>query len=1039
MKRGFLLPKDKQRIPVRNQHDEASPSSTAAVFRAIRLQHWGGIALPRELHVGVYAFVTPVWCLKPPLPSPLSGAVLQHHTELVIDSSNTRQRRFWGSMTPQTAYELGKQMINLKCLIHRFPQTPDGAEGIAAGHHYVANGWCRGLVIALVEGHVAGRQAAREKERPGTTMAVGSLRSLTFKAVVLPGSGPREIAQLADINSNPPAAAPSQSISLPALTDVKGVRRGHVVIEGRGWSMPAVERVIVRYPGAELPDIRPFVATTRSLIDLFVVLVPPSQLAELLELIPVGQQGGPGPLARFQNMNYIKLYEIESIAICRDGLSRLQKCLVDRGCLKSLRFLRIEVHRSDCHWLLLNDYATFKALASLIDATCSPLSEVKCYVCPSGGEIRDIPLTHLLAYTRFGKLPDCGPQLLSALLTCYNVRMKPQRRPPGSPSVESCIQGTPPSAYHYAWTVTQDQVTRPYNGPIDKSLVGNLSLGACGVPSSSGFSMSIECEQGWTPLADAIPPEPPEFKAFKADGLVRVKSLTVKSRIGLGVAKMLLRRGPELEDMQLMDMAPSDVLSLLRCAFVWKTPEKLALERLHQEGGWQTEISLGIQQRFQKVKTLCVKGEVAACFAAATMPHMSAIREFTICANETEARQALVNGSGATIPRLSLGGASDGRQDLIKAEDERDGLTLGDWKDELPHINTLVMHLDVPSADVVDPGVFILSSIWSVLEIESISVLRLVLPHRSHLDALNKAIERRFSEIEGNVYSVEEMLCLKIGIPALRKAAFAHSVRPRLAHQGLASMFERYLPSHPLYVSAEALAIDFAGRVRAALPMTVIDPPYAPQRLKAPLMAAMERHGLAMEPIMRLHGDGPCLPSPSVIASASQLMAVLQKTGKQIADIEPLYEASVHGFAYTDMHDCVGDASCLLFLVRANGDAHGFFIDASLLPPPLDHLKQYAADVLIFKASGASQPTFQSPSVTSQCVTVLKADATSPLRAKVVLGQCHVEKWEGFLGLWAPSPSVLAAGVGCMVRVRWEGAVRSIPADEIEVLRLVVS
>ncbi|CEM03442.1 unnamed protein product [Vitrella brassicaformis CCMP3155] len=194
---------------------------TAAVFEAIRMQGWSAIALPRELHVGVFAFVNPVWCLKPPLPSPLSGAVLQYHTELVIDCRSTQERTFWQRMTSQTAYELGKQMINLKCLIHRYPRTPDGAEGLPAGGNYFSPRWCRGTVIGLVEGHVQGRRAARVKEGPGTTMAEGSLKSLTFESVVIPHSGRHEMNQLNITNSEPfqVAVAPSHPINLPALTE----------------------------------------------------------------------------------------------------------------------------------------------------------------------------------------------------------------------------------------------------------------------------------------------------------------------------------------------------------------------------------------------------------------------------------------------------------------------------------------------------------------------------------------------------------------------------------------------------------------------------------------------------------------------------------------------------------------------------------------------------------------------------------------------------------------------------------------------------
>ncbi|CEM03446.1 unnamed protein product [Vitrella brassicaformis CCMP3155] len=553
---------------------------------------------------------------------------------------------------------------------------------------------------------------------------------------------------------------------------------------------------------------------------------------------------------------------------------------------------------------------------------------------------------------------------------------------------------------------------------------------------------------------------------------------------------MLLRSGAQLENLRVMDMFSSDVLSLLACVCVWRMPERLTVEQLRQEEeGCEISIPLRIRQSLQKVKTLLVKGDAVALFAAATRPHMSAIRDFSICGSEGGARQALVNGGGGTIDQLHLGYVSETRREFIKAEDEREGITLGDHKDQMPHIKKLVMKLDVPSAYVVDPGAFILSSIWSVLEIESVSTLTVVLLYRSHLDALNKAIERRFrgrTEIEGNVHSVDGVLHLFMTsehIAALRMAVFVHSSAANLLevllpagapHRRLAiiadlavtvkrlsSMLKQYLPSHDANIAADALAIDFAGRLRAAAPMTVVDPPYAPRRLKAPLMAAMERHGLAMEPMMRLHGDGQCIPSPSVIASASQLMAVLQKTGTQMTGIELLYKATVHGFAYTDMLNRVGDASCLLFLVRADGDIHGFFVDASVLPPPqlpsARASNDYEVAGLNFKIAGFSLPTFQSPSTTPQCVSVLRRDIEPngvDQIAKLIVGSSvsvlsqgqtqtlatRLSQGATGLRLWAVDPEAAAAAAGqCRVDVIWSSDTSTsldfMVADEVEVLR----
>ncbi|CEM35581.1 unnamed protein product [Vitrella brassicaformis CCMP3155] len=112
--------------------DEAEPSSgggdddttkysdvVEATFRALRLHGLTtDLPAPRELHIPVYALANAVWDLPPPLPSPLTGAVLAHHPHVIIDCINPEQRRFWEQLTPQTARDLGRQMINLQTITH---------------------------------------------------------------------------------------------------------------------------------------------------------------------------------------------------------------------------------------------------------------------------------------------------------------------------------------------------------------------------------------------------------------------------------------------------------------------------------------------------------------------------------------------------------------------------------------------------------------------------------------------------------------------------------------------------------------------------------------------------------------------------------------------------------------------------------------------------------------------------------------------------------------------------------------------------------
>ncbi|CEM21854.1 unnamed protein product [Vitrella brassicaformis CCMP3155] len=805
----------------------------------------------------------------------------------------------------------------------------------------------------------------------------------------------------------------------------------------------------------DVTNLWPYLLVTRSLVELNAVFpMAPSQLAWLLHWIETGEPGSPGPLAYLRVIISIKLCGIASTDL-RDGLQDLQKCLVDRGCSKSLDYLCFIVDRSDCHSLILNDYATFKALATFIDATCSPSGDVVFSLGFPTDDVGDIPLAHLLAYTRFGKVPSCGLPILNTLLTHHNLCMKPEEdwpEPPyDCPSIESYTQPAPPSAFHYVWTVTEDHVARPQNGPIDLSLMEELTLGGCG-NGHADCIFCIECAEGFSPPADAIPPEPPELRALSPSGLEGVKALIVKHRMGLGVAKMVLTKGAHLESLVLMDMGAMDVLALLEGISSVQMPQRLKLDSLRaQDGEIQQQVAqldsayaLIVNKKLQGVKELMAKGEVAIRLVARLKRHMPSLDMLTVCGSETEMRQALMAGDRGAINRLSLGFMSLTRNparlihEFIKAEDEREGITLGDWKDQLPSIKSILMHLDVPSAHIVDPGAFILGSIWSLLEIESITELIVVLPQHSHLDALKLAVERRFGpdqildQMGGMVRAMTNRKYLVLtsnDIQAMRKAAFACSHSTACP----SAQLHGYLPSLAALAteaSTDILACDFAGRISAATPMTVIDPPYAPRCLKAPLLAAMERHGLAMEPMMRLHGDGPGIPSPSVIASAAQLMAVLRKTGKDITGIQPLYKATVHGFAYTDMLCRVGHATPLLFLVRANGDTHGFFIDTSLRPPP----QIRTALGVIFMASGSSQPAFASSLMSTRVIAEAAAPNDRAVGPQLVVGRQGAD----WLCLWELAVGGLI-GASCLARVgwaAWEGRVETMLADEVEVMQL---
>ncbi|CEM03467.1 unnamed protein product, partial [Vitrella brassicaformis CCMP3155] len=421
------------------------------------------------------------------------------------------------------------------------------------------------------------------------------------------------------------------------------------------------------------------------------------------------------------------------------------KCLVHRGCSKAFDFLRIEVHRSDCLDLLLSNFATFKALASLIDTTCSPSAKVDCSIISPDGVLRDISLPHLLAYTHFDftNLPSCSLPLVNALLSAYKVRLDSSHSHIDCPKFETSGPGLSRPC-HYVWRVTQDQLQGAISDIGRERMSARSSSSPGGGVRPAVFPSTVR-RVSPLPLMPSHQSQPPELKALNRVGVERVRTLIVNHRIGLGVAKTILSEGAHLTELQLTGMGPTDVLGLLVRVSVWKMPRHLVLNSL-QPRAPHPHVPPGLSQRLQKVKMLTAKGDVALRFATALTQHMhSSLDTLAMSGGETEMRQVLVNGGCAAIDELYLGYVSEGRYEFIKAEDEREGITLGDHKDQMPHIKKLVMHLDVPSADVVDSGAFILSSIWSVLEIESISQLTVVLNHRFQLDELKGAVLRRFA------------------------------------------------------------------------------------------------------------------------------------------------------------------------------------------------------------------------------------------------------------------------------------------------------
>ncbi|CEM35582.1 unnamed protein product [Vitrella brassicaformis CCMP3155] len=511
-------------------------------------------------------------------------------------------------------------------------------------------------------------------------MSEGSLKSLTFEPAVLPGVGIQEITEISYINSRPPQTAPSQSIPLPALTEVNCVIPGHSLIDGRGWATPAVEVVSAPYDTAQVADIRPFVATSRSLVELETpLLLPPSDLAQLMESIPLGQRGSPGPLARLRTIPSIKLYGMESDVV-REGLERLKRCLCDRGCSKSLKELGIVVHRSDCHSVFLkaDTHGTFKALGNLIDRVCLPsgyrgpsYGRVNCHIRTDGQQGEDVPMDHRLGYLRWDltQSPRCHYRLLWALLRAYHMEYDD-----ADCDEQDCpsFWTSPRPPCQLVWRITPADLD-----PLEQE-EGDRRAGphACRMMFSwrRTCSVSIQCADGWTPPANAVLPSHPELRIFRPGQMGILHNLTVKSRIGLGAARVLISRGVELQSLQVMDMDDTDVMGFLTCLTAWKMPSQLVLGSVQPGAGMPVPFYHG---SLRKAKMLTASGDGAMGVAAALRQQMASLDMLAMSGGEAGVRQVLTNGGREGIGQLRLGFMAEGDPELIEAEDEREGIRLG--------------------------------------------------------------------------------------------------------------------------------------------------------------------------------------------------------------------------------------------------------------------------------------------------------------------------------------------------------------------------
>ncbi|CEM39409.1 unnamed protein product [Vitrella brassicaformis CCMP3155] len=281
-------------------------------------------------------------------------------TQLVMDTHDTAERRFWCGLSFADAFEWGRRLTRLRSIVVKYPWTLTLPGRQRHTYEYRnLSPVIEKLVTALVEGHSEGRRgaAATAAGQPAPT----TLESIDIsEGSIITG----DKAEGRDIRAaTEPSAALSPPLNPPpTLTSLTSIMipgygpscPGH----GRHWQLPSLETVqVVR--GTVYPEmLGGLVATSRCLKELHVECSTYA-MADSLRRIPTATAGQPGPLSQLEDIGTLRMSSA-------DSLEGLQAVLVDRGC-RSIKKLSVKLEGS---YITSSIFATLSAIESFARAVC---------------------------------------------------------------------------------------------------------------------------------------------------------------------------------------------------------------------------------------------------------------------------------------------------------------------------------------------------------------------------------------------------------------------------------------------------------------------------------------------------------------------------------------------------------------------------------------------------------------------------------------------------------------------------------------------
>ncbi|CEM01742.1 unnamed protein product [Vitrella brassicaformis CCMP3155] len=468
-------------------------------------------------------------------------------TQLVTDTHDTAERRFWCGLSFSDAFEWGRRLTRLKSIVVKYPPSlvVRHHHGFSCDYHSLSLLISNKIVTALVEGHSEGRRAA-------AATATGRQAPTTLESIDISEGGSDIIVEEAegrDIRAatEPSVALPPPLDPPPTLTSLRSIIiPGHelsmtgIIPEdelscpgrGRHWQLPSLETVQVResaYDGEVLGEL---VATSRRLKELHVECHP-DVMAGSLRRIPVAAAAGqPGLLSRLEDIGTL------SVRTGAADLEGLQEILVDRGC-RSIKKLSIRLEDYDIDSSI---FAPLSAIETFASAVC---------VSP------DIVDTSV-----FGTSDNEDP------VDCFDLGLLCEVPTNPAPSffVQRHIQQLAAASERALFTILPDHLTTPLDTPSPAA----IALAEC-LTFPKATAVTVRGHGGFAANAEEV--DPLVFDSMPDSAFPAASSLYVHSGKGLAIGRRLVSKMPVVKRIDLRVPTEEDAVGVLQAVGAGKSLE----------------------------------------------------------------------------------------------------------------------------------------------------------------------------------------------------------------------------------------------------------------------------------------------------------------------------------------------------------------------------------------------------------------------------------------------------------------------------------